>query len=71
MLTSARDLSLLKQFTYKHPKLLITLIQKIVWFIGIWGTVYDILTIKISKKNANQQKCNKIIRLQTLISPKQ
>ena len=39
-------------------------------FIEVWTTVYEILAIKISKKILTQQKFNKILRLQTLISPK-
>ena len=35
VLTSARNLSLLKQFTYMYLKVLITLFQKIIWFIGV------------------------------------
>ena len=31
---------------------LITLFQKMIWFIGVWATVHDILAIKISKKDA-------------------
>ena len=34
LLTSARNLSLLKQFTYMHLKVFITLFQKMIWFIG-------------------------------------
>ena len=40
--TSARNLSLLKQFTYMHLKVLITLFQKMVWFIGVRATVHEI-----------------------------
>ena len=50
VLTSAKNLSLLKQFTYMHLKGLITLFQKMLWFIGVWATVHEKLTIKISKK---------------------
>ena len=71
VLTSAGNLSLLRQFTYKQLKLLITLFQKMVWFIGVWNTICKILAIKISKKMLNQQRFNKIFPLQTLISPKQ
>ena len=42
-----------------------------VWFIGVQGTVHAILAIKISKKILPQQKFYKILRLQSLISPKQ
>ena len=31
--------SLLKQFTYKHMKVFITLFQKMIWFIGVWATI--------------------------------
>ena len=70
VLTSARNLSLLKQFTYMHLKVLITLFQKMVWFIGVWA-VHEILVIKISKSMLIQQKFNKVFWLQILISPKQ
>ena len=52
-------------------KIFITLIQKMIWFIGFWDTAYEILAIKISKRMLTQQKSNKILRLQTPISPKQ
>ena len=71
VLASARNLSLLKQFTYKHLKVLFPLFQKMVGFIGIQATIHEILAIKISKKILSQQKCNKILRLQTLLSSKQ
>ena len=45
MLTSARNLSLFKQFTYMHPKGLITHFQKIVSFIMLWHTVSKILKV--------------------------
>ena len=32
-----------------HLKVLTTLSQKIIWFIGVWATLYEILAIKISK----------------------
>ena len=41
-----------------------------IWFIGVWATVYEILAIKISKAMLIQQKFNKILRFQTLISSK-
>ena len=41
---------------YIHLKVLITLFQKKVWFIGVWATVHEILAIKISKKMLTQQK---------------
>ena len=42
--------------TYVHLKVLITLFQKMLWFIGVWATVHEILVIKISKKMLTQQK---------------
>ena len=77
MLTSARNLKLLKQFTYVHLKLLITLFQKTVlnffrkWYIGVRATAHEILRIRISKKMLTQQKFDKTFLLQTLISLKQ
>ena len=56
MLNSAKNLSLLKQFSYMHLKVLITLFQKMLWFIGVWATVHEILAIEISKKMLTQQK---------------
>ena len=47
MLTSAGNLSLLKQFTYMHLKDFVALSQKMMWFIWVWSTVYEILVIKI------------------------
>ena len=35
VLTSARNLNLLKQFTYMDLKVLITVFQKMIWFIGV------------------------------------
>ena len=49
------DLSLLKQFTYMHLKVLITFFEKMLRFIEVWATVHEILAIKISKKMLNQQ----------------
>ena len=71
MFTSAWKLSLFKQLTYMHLKVLITLFQKTICFTGVWATVHEVLPIKISKKMLTQQKINKISWLQTLISPKQ
>ena len=77
VLTSARNLKLLKQFTYVHLKLLITLFQKTVlnffrkWYIGVRAAAHEILKIKISKKMLTQQKFDKMFLLQTLISLKQ
>ena len=56
VLTSARNLSLLKQFTYMHLKVLTILFQKMLWFIGIWAAVHEKLTIKILKKDADLAK---------------
>ena len=79
-LTSARNLSLLNKFTNMHLKVLITLFQKMIWFMGVWATywfmgvwatVHEILTIKTSKEILIQQKFIKILRFQTQISPKQ
>ena len=47
-----------------------TLSENGLWSKGVWASVYEILAIKISKKMVIQQKFDKIIRLQTLISPK-
>ena len=58
-------------YTYIHLKALITLFQKMLWIIGVLATVHEKLAIKILKKMLAQQKFNKILRLQTLISPKQ
>ena len=52
-------------------KVLITLFQKMIWFIGVWATVYDMLAIKISKLMLTQQKFSNVLRIQTLIPPKQ
>ena len=56
---------------FMHLKVLITLFQKMVWFLGDSATVHEILAIKILAKMLNQQKFNKFLLLQTLISPKQ
>ena len=56
MLNSAKNLRLLKQFTYMDLKVFITLFQKMLWFMEVWATVHDILAIKISKKMLTQQK---------------
>ena len=53
VLTSARNLSLSKQFTYMHLKVLITLFQKMLWYTGVGATVHEILTIKNIKKDAD------------------
>ena len=46
VLTSARTRSQLMRVTYMHVKVLITLFQKIVWFIEVWATAHEILAIK-------------------------
>ena len=53
-----------------HLKVLTTDFQKMIWFIEVWATLYEILRIKISKNMLNQQKFNKIICFRTLTSPK-
>ena len=52
-------------------EVLITLFQEMICFIGVWATVHEVLVINISKKMLTQQKCNKILEIQTLISLKQ
>ena len=49
----ARNPSLLKQFTYMDLEVLITVFQKMIWFIGVWPTVHEILAIRISKKDVD------------------
>ena len=56
----------LEQITYMHLKFLITLFQKMIWFIEVSAIVHEILAIKISKTIVAQQKFNKILQLQTL-----
>ena len=53
LLTTARNLSLLMQFTYMYLEGLVTHFQKMMWFIGVRATVHEILAIKISKKMAH------------------
>ena len=48
-----------------HPKVLTTLFQKMIWFIGVWATLYEILETKISKNMLTQQKFYKVIWFQT------
>ena len=55
VLTTARNLSLLKQFTYVNLKVLSTLI----WFIGVWSTTLEILAIKITKNMLTQWNSKK------------
>ena len=70
VLTSARNLSLLKQFTYMDLKVLITVFQKMIWFIWVWATAHEILAMKISKTMLTQQKFNKVLWFQEIISSK-
>ena len=42
-----------------HLKVLITHFQKMIWFIGVWAIVYEILAIKVSKKMLTQPKLKK------------
>ena len=46
----------MKQFTYMDLKVLITLFQKMLWFLVVWATGHEILAIKISKTILTQQK---------------
>ena len=41
-------------------KVLMTLFQKMIWFIGVRTTLHEILAIK---KGATQQKYNKILQI--------
>ena len=50
----------LKQYTYMHVKVFITLLQKMVQFIGVWATIHELLAIKILRTMLTQQKFNKI-----------
>ena len=49
VLTSARNLSLLKQFTYIHLKGLLTHFQKMVLFIMLWRTLSEILVFEVKE----------------------
>ena len=51
VLTSARNISDLKQYIYGIWKFLLVF-QKMIWLTGVWGTVHEKLAIKISKKTA-------------------
>ena len=53
-----------------HLKVVTTLFQKMIWFIAVWATLYEILAIKISKNMLTQQKFNKIIWFLIITSPK-
>ena len=52
-LTSARNLSLLKQFTYIHQKGLVTHFQNLMLFIMLWLTVSEILVFEVEKFSRN------------------
>ena len=71
VLISAKTLSLWRQFAYMHLKVLIALFQKMICFLGVWTTVHEVLAIKWSKNTLTQQKFNKLIWVQTVISLKQ
>ena len=71
VLISAKTLSLWRQFAYMHLKVLIALFQKMICFLGVWTTVHEVLAIKWSKNMLTQQKFNKLIWVQTVISLKQ
>ena len=49
VLTSARNLCLLKQFTYIHLKGLVTHFQKMVLFFMLWLTVSEILVFEVEE----------------------
>ena len=49
VLTSARNLSLLQQFTYMHLKGHVTHLRKIVLFAVLWFTVLEILVFEIEE----------------------
>ena len=51
-------------------KVLTTLLQKMIWFIRVWATFYEMLATKILKNMLTHQKFNKIIWFRTLTSPK-
>ena len=69
VLTSARNLSLLKQFyIYASESSYYTLSEN-GRFIGVGVTVLDILVIKISTNMLTQQKFNNILQFQILLFP--
>ena len=45
-----------KEIYIFHPKVLTTFFQKIIWFIGTWSTLYEILAIKICWLSRNVTK---------------
>ena len=70
VLTSTRNLNLLKQSISIHLKDFIVFFQKIVFFIRVRARIHKILKNKISKKVLAQQKFNNIHQIQALISSK-
>ena len=60
VLTSARNLSVLKQFTYMDLKVFITVSQKMTCLIGVWATVH------INNENIKKDCQNPNIRSNTL-----
>ena len=70
VLTSVRNLSLLKKLAYMHLKVLIALFKKMIRFIGVWTPIHEILTINIQRKTLTQQKVNETLRLRILKSLK-
>ena len=57
VLTSARNLSLLKQFTYMNRKVFIAVFQKMTRFIEVRATVHEILAIK-KRQNSSISNTN-------------
>ena len=57
VLTSAWNLSLLKQFTYMNRKVFIAVFQKMIQFIGVRATVHEILAIK-KRQNSSISNTN-------------
>ena len=53
VLASARNLGLLKQFTYMYLEGLVMHFQKMVWFIMLWLTVLETLVFEIEKICSN------------------
>ena len=45
--------SVTEQLVYIHLKVLITRFQKMIWFLGAWATVHEVLPTKFIKKNAD------------------
>ena len=61
VLTSARNLTLLRQPTYMHLKVLITLFQKMIRFIKVWATVHEIFAVIISNPDISKAISQSII----------